>query len=294
MMIMAPGEASFNLNIIDKREDFLPHPPEILTRIQQLLQSGRAEARDLAKLIDSDPSLVVKILRMVNSAYYGLPRKLTDLKYAIAYLGNAEIYRIVLTASVIEQFSIPEKDFREFWFHSYLTALVARSLLNLSDVEVTLGEMWPAALLHDLGKLVAMQVIPEDYQRLVAYCDEHECLMGQAEDELKIQSHSELGAVLAEHWDLPDAVTHVCLYHESNQCPENSSDCKRFRETCRLVTAANLMSNLAGLSLSGDVRQEMCDWVCHLLDYDEKTFLLKMGMVYDLREEAEKFLNELR
>ena len=84
----------------------LPALPSILTKIQNNIHSDDFSIKDASDLISSDPSLVAQILKVANSAYYGFPREISDAKFAIAYLGINEVYRIVLTVSVVNTLNI--------------------------------------------------------------------------------------------------------------------------------------------------------------------------------------------
>ena len=89
--------------------DSLPHMPAVLGKVQQALRSQRADAGEIAQLVSTDAGLTAQILRVVNSAYYGLARQILDLRYAIAYLGFQEVTRVVLTVSVVGGLEVTDK-----------------------------------------------------------------------------------------------------------------------------------------------------------------------------------------
>ena len=94
--------------------------------MQEILDSDEIAIDDVADLVRSDPALAGQILKMVNSAYYGIPREVADVKYAIGYLGINEIHRIMLTFAIADAFvSENKEEMKELWFHSFHTALCA-------------------------------------------------------------------------------------------------------------------------------------------------------------------------
>ena len=276
--------------VFDDYKHLLPHAPEILVRIQDQLDSGEGDALVLAGLIESDASLVAKILRIVNSAYYQLPRELTDLRFAIAYLGFGEIHRIVLSASVLDHLSVPGVSFQRFWFHSYFTALIARELIKTAPVDSSAGEVWPLALLHDVGKLVSMRLFSEQYQQLEAYCEENQCLAWEAEKHLNMVPHTELGFSLCKHWGLPDAIGQICLLHEDPNWLNHSDLPRKQKETYRVVTVSNQIANLSMQQLDKQQQQAIHESICNLMACDQDHFLILMGRAYELRESAYRFL----
>jgi len=277
---------------LERKKDLLPHMPQVLGELQKRVENGDTDSQTLSELIGSDVGLVGKILRIVNSAYYQLPRKLSDLKFAIAYLGFAEIYRIVLTSSVVEQLKVDGDDFERFWRHSFFTALVARKLLTGVDAGVAMGELWPAALLHDVGELVSMRLFPEEFNLVKEYINQHKCLVSEAEQALDVVAHTALGALLCEHWNLPDTVKDVCLHHE-NLAAVDISASHEIMTIRKVVMAADRMAKLASMNISEKLQDELRAQICSLLEVDEDGFLLAMAKAYEQREEVDRFLADI-
>jgi len=133
----------------------LPALPQVITRIQKMIHDDSAAVGEVSDLISSDPSLVAQILKVVNSAYYSLPQEISKVHFAIAFLGLNEVYRMVLALSVINTMSIEEKEeLNRFWFHSFYTALCTKHLAKRYSPQLSFDELWAAAILHDIGKLV--------------------------------------------------------------------------------------------------------------------------------------------
>lgn len=243
----------------------------------------------IEELVSSDPGLVARILRIVNSAYYGLPRPLSNLRHALAYLGLGEVYRIVLTATVIQTFGGDAA--RAFWRHSYTTALAAKQLARPFEPSLAPGDLWPAALLHDIGEMVELHLAPEAHARLQQHREQNGCLRPEAEAALDQAAHTELGALLCEHWELPPPIRAACLHHETGDL--DAVDSPESRRILRIVTAADHMTHLALDTLRPEIKEQLQTRVGELLQCSEETFLLLMGDLYEVIQQADRSIPDL-
>lgn len=269
--------------------DVLPTMPTVLANIQSALQSGRSDAQHVAKLVGSDVALTAQILRVVNSAYYGLSRPILDLRYAVAYLGFSEVYRIVLTVAVVQGLEVDDpKAVERFWHHSFYTAIVAKYVAGLYDRLVDPGELWPAALLHDVGQLVYMKLYPKHYQAIEAHKQEHSCTLAEAETSLSLPSHTVLGAMLCKKWHLPDTLADVCEHH-GLKVPERVEGSETMIAFRRLVGASSILTELAEGHLSPEAREQQGRQVRKLLKITSEDFIRLMASVYDMRSDADAF-----
>ena len=273
--------------------DALPHMPHVLASLQQALSSGHSDAQHIAHLVGSDVGLTAQILRVVNSAYYGLRRQILDLRYAVAYLGFDEVYRIVLTVSVVNGLGVKDgAAVRGFWHHSFYTALVAKYLVGIYDRLLDPGDLWPAALLHDVGQLVYLRLYPKHFAAIRAYQETHGCSTTQAEDSLCMPSHAMMGSLLAERWSLPDVIRDVCEHHELEDpmAVGGSEEMIAFR---RMVSAASTLTDIADGHLSPEVTERASRNVRKLLRVSSKDFISLMAQVYDLRTDADEFTRDI-
>ncbi len=269
--------------------DALPTMPTVLANIQSALQSGRSDAQHVAKLVGSDVALTAQILRVVNSAYYGLSRPILDLRYAVAYLGFSEVYRIVLTVAVVQALEVEDPDAVErFWHHSFYTAIVAKYLAGLYDRLVDPCELWPAALLHDVGQLVYMKLYPKHFQAIQAHQKEHSTTLAEAQANLSLPGHSVLGAMLCRKWRLPDTLADVCEHH-SLKMPDRVEGSETMVAFRRLVGAACILTERAEGQLSPEVREQQGRQVRKLLKITSEDFIRLMASVYDMRSDADAF-----
>ncbi|MGM0577156.1 MAG: HDOD domain-containing protein [Myxococcota bacterium] len=273
--------------------DALPHMPQVLAQVQQSLRSGRADAGRIAKLVSADPGLTAQILRVVNSAYYSLRREIVDLRYAVAYLGFNEIHRIVLTVSVVQGLGVKDpSELKRFWHHSFYTALIAKCLAGIYERHIEPGELWPAALLHDVGVLVYMRLYPRHWNALAEHRAEEACLLVDAERDLRLPSHTTMGAALCERWQLPESIHDVCRHHELDD-PSSEPGTPLNVAFRRMVSAASLLSQMSTGDLRPDVRERAGRHARRLLGLDQRDFMTLMGTIYELRHEADAFTAEL-
>jgi HD-like signal output (HDOD) protein len=300
MLEMTPGTMAGSLPPIEIDEKrflmnhfVLPPLPALVDRLLSTVRSPDATATDVASLLASDPGLVAEILKLVNSAYYGLPRKITEVRHAVAYLGLAEIERIALTATVLK-FGAPAADeaFARFWFHSFYSALISKRISRKYAKALDAEELHTAVLLHDVGKLVYLRFFPDHYRTLAAFCHEHGVTFPEAEAAYAVPSHHALGAMLCERWTLPDLVKRACVEHELEHLESLPGD-SPCREELRITCISNLLANLAAGHLSAERKAAFRDATTRSLRCDEQEFLLLMGEVYELKTEVEGFLQRL-
>jgi len=276
------------------REHFtLPALPEAVTKIQLLIQDDKADTKTLAELISGDPAILGQVLKIVNSAYYGLPKEVTNVQFAIAYLGLNEIYRVVLCLSVINTLAIDKKDeLNELWFHAFYTALCTKYLAKRFEPHLAFEELWSAAMLHDIGKLVYLKFFPDHYAALKAFSKEQGCLFSEAEKHFSLPSSAFFGALLCDHWRLPDEIRRGCESHTLEDLAAMRADSPP-RPFQQMICLGNLLTVLSTKDLSNNKRQAIADASRSALDLTEKEFLVIMGDIYNLGTDVEQFLDNL-
>jgi HD-like signal output (HDOD) protein len=272
----------------------LPALPEVIGQIQRQIQGGDADMAKVAQLISGEPALLAQVLKVVNSAYYGLPGEVTNVRVAIAYLGLNEIYRMVLSLSVINTMQIEQQDELEtFWFHSFYASLCTKYLAKQYEPHLSFEELWSASMLHDIGGLVYLKFFPEHYKRLKAFSKEQGCLFSEAETHFSLPSSSFLGALLCVHWRLPGNVRQACELHTLSDflLAERDGMSTPFQ---RMICLGNLLAVLSTRELNDSAKQEISDTVRTALDCTEAEFLTMMGDIYELRMEVESFMDQFR
>lgn len=273
-----------------KEHFVLPPLPEILTSLMDAINSGKTTAKEIAELVKSDAGMVAQVLKVVNSAYYGLPRHISDVTHAVAYLGFGEIYRIVLTISVTKALEPPDqKVFKQYWSHSYFTAIISKHLVTSFEKTLDPGDIYTAAVLHDIGKLVYLRFFPDHYRELSGYCQREMKFLSDAEKHYGLPSHLVFGAILCDRWQLPGELRAACENHELDYLESreagNGED-----QAIRIITISNLLANLADESLDESLKIRVSEAVKKNLELDNDGFLLLMADVYEMKTEVARFL----
>jgi len=270
----------------------LPALPAVVGQIQSLIHDYNVDMEKVAELVSSDPAILAQVLKIVNSAYYGLPREIGDVRFAIAFLGLNEIYRMVLSLSVINTLAINRKDdLVNFWFHSFYAALCTKYIANKYEPHLSVEELWSAAILHDIGKLVYLKFFPEHYKALKDFSKEQGCLFSEAESHFSLPSSAFLGTLLCDHWRLPENVRNACEFHSLKDLPavKENSPSADFR---RMICLGNLLAIVSADELNSAKRQGLSTEVQTTLNLTEAGFLTMMGDVYELRIEVERFMDQ--
>ena len=272
----------------------LPALPEAVNKIQDMIQSDSADIGKVADLVNGEPALVAQILKVVNSAYYGLPREIVSVKNAIAFIGLNEIYRMVLSLSVINTLAIDQRDeLNKFWYHSFYTALCSKYLAKKYAPFLSPEELWSGAILHDIGKLIYLKFFPEHYRALSRFCQEKRCLFSEAERHFSLPASASLGVLLCDHWRLPNHVKSACGPHSLIDLPniDLNSPSGNFR---LMICLGNLLTVLSADELNETAKLEITSATRKALDCTEPKFLTIMGDVYDLKTEVERFTEQFQ
>jgi putative nucleotidyltransferase with HDIG domain len=194
----------------------LPTLPDIPTKILQLIAGEESSMEDISGIVERDPALTANILRVANSAYYGVREKVASLKLALAILGLNEIINIVTSISIVRMFP-PRKagdsfDHAKFWQHSFGCAtasqLIARELrFNVGDIEFVAG------LVHDIGKLIMDQHFHSSLKEIQKLKETEGIPLLEAEARVMGVDHATLGSWLAQRWYLPPSLIECIRYH---------------------------------------------------------------------------------
>ncbi|MEW5701229.1 MAG: HDOD domain-containing protein [Candidatus Zixiibacteriota bacterium] len=197
----------------------LPTPPLVLSQLNRVLNDPAASAYDIAAVVAEDPGLATMVLRIANSAYYGLPKPTASVRQAIVILGMAVVRTLVLSASMAEVFARcqdePEMQ-DQFWRHSLATASAARVLCgtHADGWAVTQSEeAFTAGLLHDIGKMILICHMPEERRRIRTHPDYGHLTDRQVEAAVLGWDHAAIGALLAERWRLPWVLASAIAHH---------------------------------------------------------------------------------
>jgi putative nucleotidyltransferase with HDIG domain len=194
--------------------------PVVATKILQLLENENTNTQMIAKLVETDPALSMKIIKVANSAVFAGRTEVSNLGQAIMNLGVNRLTNIILGVSIFSKFMITKNKalnpiVEKYWWHSTSVGVVSKSLcvklgLNYKEKEFLAG------LLHDIGKLVLIQTCPDEYLQAVKFSEDNpEILDLDIEKELFGLTHLDIGMAIAQKWKLPQDIAD-CIFHHNN------------------------------------------------------------------------------
>lgn len=229
------------LHEIENQIRALPPFKETVLRAQNLLRQPNSSANELAKILQYDAGITTNILKLCNSAYYGLSTEITNLKQAIAYIGQTELRNVLMISGSMGYFmgqkSAYEGNYGELWRHSLATAVCAKTLGRY--LENRDDALFSAALMHDIGKLVLSNYVAEEYETILTMVHEDKVPFHIAERKTLGMTHSDVGRAILSHWNFPKALVEVAAKHHDPE-PEKDTD------LLLIVSLADLMAGQMG------------------------------------------------
>lgn len=189
--------------------------PDIYFQIMEVLNNPSSTASHVADLVSKDSSLTVKLLRLVNSAFYGFPSRVDSITRAVTLVGSNELSMLALGVSVVHYFdNVPPElmDMRAFWMHSIACGVFARILashqVGLSEERFFLG-----GLIHDIGRLVILKNAPEHAAMTLRLACEKPCLLYEAEQSVLGFDHTAVASKLMRLWQFPRVLEDMVAFH---------------------------------------------------------------------------------
>ncbi|GAB4160766.1 MAG: HDOD domain-containing protein [Planctomycetota bacterium] len=237
----------------------IPTIPTILTEITAVFHSPDGSARDAAAIIEKDPAIATKVLRLVNSAFYGLQNPVSSITLACSILGLRVIRNVALQATVLHSFDGgPEiAEFRTDWLwdHSFKAAVACRLIAQHSPVGSSLpkDDAYTCGLIHDVGKLILLESQTERFAEALRISKNDNEPLAKAESELFGFTHAHVGGLLASRWKLAEPVQAAVMYHHS---PATTAEdwARGF-----LVKCANTIAHMAAEDADGGYKGDLCD-----------------------------------
>jgi len=192
----------------------LPSLPKTYSELRQALSDPDTSLNRIVAIVEQDVAISAKVLQLVNSAFFGLTRDISNVKMAVSYLGIDVLQNLVLSVEAFRTFkptkAIPGFSLEEFHQHAQLTAKIASRILGQSGVH---SSVVVAAMLHDVGKLVMAERSPDHLARAIAGVKQEKRPLYSIEEELIGVSHAEVGAYLLSLWGLPYPVVEAVAHH---------------------------------------------------------------------------------
>ncbi len=207
----------------------MPAFPKSVQRILELSRDINCQPKELVAVIEKDPVMTMKLLHIINSAYYSFPKQITSVGQAIVFIGLNTIKNMALSFAVIgvlPQHNNAGYDMQRYLMHSLITAGLARLLCQKFNKDGTdPGDCNLAGLLHDFGKVVFAQFMPEEFKLALAYSAENKVPLHIAEQRIIGIDHSEVGAMLVEGWQFPKELSNAIRNHHNVALSTSTLQC---------------------------------------------------------------------
>lgn len=229
----------------------LSSPPAIYFQLKKVIDDPSKTMADAGNVIDKDPGLTIRLLKLVNSAFFGFPSQISTISRAISIIGTQELQNLVLGTLIIEKFSnVPAGSIslNDYWAQSVRTALAAKEISKRTQSAEKLETIFICGLLHEIGKLVLYRRIPElarEISLLIESSDETDSAL---ERRLLGFDHYQVGSELSRLWKLPEVITESIAQHNAiyNTGP--------FSETAAIV---RLAAKLSKMELEDSIDKEL-------------------------------------
>jgi len=235
-----------------KREEFrkalrevknLPTLPGIVIKLTQMAEDPDTSTEQMGRMISKDHILAVKLLKLVNSAFYGFPQRISSLNSAIILLGINVIKSLIISASIFE---VMEDQDIELWEHSLGCAVVSSVLakrLGMSEPE----EVSTAGLIHDIGKVAIKMELPREYELITRLVHDKQISRIEAEREVLGLDHAEVGGWLAKSWNLPGKLIEPIACHHDPRLAKDE------QLASAIVHFSNIIIRGMGYGHAGDI-----------------------------------------
>jgi HD-like signal output (HDOD) protein len=226
--------------VVARDIDSLPHFPENVMVLLAMTKDPKTQVTNIAKKISADPTLTADLLRLVNSAYFMLPRRVIDIVEAVKLIGLRGLQNLLLSYGTQKILGQTYRHMRSLWEHSYQTALYAYLLArSLKRSYSLLDDVYVTGILHDLGLIVVSYLHPSLQKKIREFCGEKNIPLKVLEDFSYGLNHADTGGFIAAKWNFPDQLVEGIKYHHE---PLNAP--LRHKDVVFCVYLANMMSNM--------------------------------------------------
>lgn len=235
----------------------LPTLPTVTYQLLKVVNDPDSDADEISKVIKYDPALTANILRAANSAYLGFSKPVSTLADATTRLGTKWIVQLALSSMVHSNIQKPVRGYGleglELWQHSAAVAIMSDALCVQVNVANN-GTIYTAGLVHDVGKLVLEQLVGDRLEEIERAVAEDNMSFEQAERHVIGLDHTEAGALILGHWNLPEVIIEAVRWHHDPDAIENPGP------AVDIVHIADSLCMMQGIGLGRDgLQYRMCD-----------------------------------
>ena len=279
-----------DLEAIIARTGDLPAMPAIAVKVMEMVGDPSTSANDLQEIISHDQALTSKVLKIANSAMFGVSRDISTLSHAIMILGFSSIRSIVLATSTKSVYmktgGASGFSTKLLWDHSLSTALISRAIGN-KITSVNNEEVFIAGLLHDIGKTVMNMNFSSEYEGVITQVYNDKIPFREVEEKLMGFDHTQVGALVLRKWNISQSLEEAVLHHHSPKAAKIN------QELTAVVSMANILSNIIRTSKGDDMdfTSLFSSDAAEVLGYDEAKILELKDQILEMLEQDKDIFN---
>jgi putative nucleotidyltransferase with HDIG domain len=261
-----------------------------VTKVITICNKQDTSPTDVSRIISVDPVLMGKVLRLINSAYYGLPQKVTSIVRAIIMLGINTVKNMLLSTAIMSTLgnrrNFNALEMMEFWKHSLAVGVTARLIAKNYRLPPEIQEEYfIGGLLHDIGKIPLNNRFSEDYHSALDLSEDTHQPLYLAENQMLGITHSQVGKLIAQNWNLGSEITDTICHHHSEAAYTGDN-----RQLVYVVTLSDYLVNTLNIGYSGnshpmDINPDVLTFLSTNMNV---TYDKLKGIVKDIRQEIEK------
>lgn len=244
--------AEDRLQLIKKYINNMPSLPTTVSKVLEICNNPNTSPADLNHVISLDPVLVGRVLKLINSAYYGFSQQVTSLVRAIIMLGINTVKNLALSTAVLGNFSSKNQyqslNMEGFWRHSFCVGVTAKLIAKQRNIDQKLWEEYfTSGLLHDIGKIPINAVFPQDFVTAMSVSDRERIPLFQAEEKVLEINHCISGEEIVSAWKLNGSVGESIQKHHAYIDYDGPH-----KDILFSVVAANWFANMMEIGFSGE------------------------------------------
>lgn len=263
----------------------VPSLPEVVTQVVRLVNDPRSDADQVHQIMVKDQAMAAKILRMVNSVYYALPDPVHNFEQAIVILGFKTIRSIALSISVINLFQQQDANFnmKTFRTHSAVMAQIGRLLAaksKMPDPELA----FIAGLIKDIGMMILVQHAPDEMRKIIAIARQYRASIYKASAKVLSTDHAQIGAWLAEEWEMPDEIVNTIRF-------QADIDSAEYKQMASVMHFGEYLCGLKKIRFAGQCDEPKLDpQVWQHLGVDKTALVEVLSVINDEVDNAKTLL----
>ena len=273
-----------DLEAIVKKAKNLPALPQVTTKLLEVFDDSKSQAKDVGKIIEGDQSLASQILKQVNSPFYGFSGRISSLKHAVVIMGFNAVKNLAMGFSIAKMSrngAVSVLDMEKFWEHSLGVGVGARSIGKEIGYPCP-EELLAAGLLHDIGKIILSDSFPDEYRKVLEVVEESTEEIYQSEKKVFGTSHADIGEWFTRENRFPP-ILRACVKHHHSPSEQSSGESIK---AVKAIYVADQLCRVEGIGWSDENKNhEAIEDVCKDIGLTDKA---REKVIENLRSEVDE------